>query len=240
LKPLTGYALEDSNLEALALDTPPQRLANDRHLDIGGLLALEVEFGGCAFKIYTTEDGRVVTVEDCPLPTVDDEDIATAAGVRASSQSTLIDYLILIGEENTNDELKYSCDIIPDALVWYVRKPNEGRAKEFICILQFAAAGTVVPGDWGLRKPDLTFTNGKGIVGTAKLLYDSMLLMGQERDCYSVALFDYRNVVFVTRCKGNKVNASVSLISGDRIRGAFLQWLLRALQIAEDEYVAVD
>ena len=55
-----------------------------------------------------------------------------------------------------------------------------------------------------------------------------------------MALFDYHNVVFVTRCKGTKLNASIALIGGERIRGGFLQWLIRALEIADEDFDAVE
>ncbi|KAI4694140.1 uncharacterized protein J4E84_002721 [Alternaria hordeiaustralica] len=242
LKPLVGYALEDSNLEAAALETPPQCFLYDKHIDnsevSSALLTFGAQYGGCAFKIYTTPDGKLVKVGDSPLHTVDDSAIATPEGVLKSSQLTLIDFLVIAGKDHS-PALKHSYDIVPDAITWYVRKTGERNAKELVGIVQFAPAGTIVPGDWGLRKPDLTFTNGEGIVRTAKPLLEAMLSFGQKRECYCLALFDYHNVVFVTRCKGTKVNASIALIGGERIRGGFLQWLIRALKIADEDFDAV-
>jgi hypothetical protein len=238
LKPLTGYTLEDSNVEALGVSIPPQRFLNDDHIDLEPLFHIKVKFGGSEFMMYTTQDGQVVTVDNHPLPIVDGHDIATATGVRTSSQEPLIDLLILIGKEHSGDQLKHSFSLVPDALVWYVRRPVD-RSKEFIGILQFASADTIVPGDWGLRNRDLTFTNDEGVVRTAKPLLESMLLLGQQRGCYSMVLFDYHNLILVTRSKAKKIHASIALITGGRIRGALVQWLVRALEIAEDTYTAV-
>jgi hypothetical protein len=238
LKPLTGYTLEDSSVEALGLDASPPRLMNDNHIDHELLLGCKVRFGGCQFILYTMEDGRIVTAENSPLPTVDSHDIATATGVRSSSQMPLIDLLVLMGEEHVGNRLKYSYDLVPNALVWYIRRPAD-RSKEFVGIFQFAPTGTIVPSDWGLRNRDLTFTNGEGIVRTAKPLLENLLLLGQQHECFSVVLFDYYNAVMLTRSKAEKVPASIALITGGRIRGASMQWLIRALEIAEDGYTTV-
>lgn len=242
LRPLTGYALGDSNLEASALEPPPQRFLNDKHIDNSEersqVLELGAQYGGCAFKIYTTLNGKIVKAKDSPLPTVDDCAIATPDGVLKSCQRTLLDFLVTAGK-NHAPTLKHSYHIVPDALTWFVRIPGERNAKDLVGIVQFAPAGTIVSGDWGLRKLDLTFTNGEGVVRTAKPLLEGMLSFGQKRKCYCLALFDYHNVVFVTRCKGTKVNASIALIGGDRIRSAFLQWLIRALEIADEDFDAV-
>jgi hypothetical protein len=238
LEPLTGYTLKNSNLEALGLAPPAQVFLHDKHVK-SDTFSLVVQFSGCAFKIYTNDKGKVLKVEDRPLPTVDDRELDSPAGVLKSCQHTLIDFLICVGKEHVGDPLKHSYDIVPEAITWYMRIPSKRHAKELIGILQFAPAGTIVPGDWGLRKLDLTFANGEGIVRTAKPLLESMLSFGQKRECYCLALFDYHNVVFVTRCKDTKADASIALISGDRIRGAFVQWLLRSLEIADDDVEAV-
>jgi len=90
-----------------------------------------------------------------------------------------------------------------------------------------------VPEDWGIVRPDLTFTNSQGLVRTAKPLLDKMLRLGQEHECCSIALFDYRNVIILVRIKGKDVQQTVNLCTGKHIQGALFQRMKDAFEFTD-------
>jgi hypothetical protein len=216
LSPLPGCTLEESTVDALPLSLPPPRFYSDELLTTNRIVhKVPIDTGDDICYAYMVHNGTShvpIRLVPSPLPAFPNDDLDTPEKVAAASENILTKFLRQCGEAH-----------MENALTWFVRHPQIRTNKELVAILQLAAVGTIIPGDWGIVKSDLTFTNGEGIVRTAIPVYEEISRLGQERECYCLALFDYRNLILVTRKKGNKVEPSVALVTGDGIRGALLQ-----------------
>jgi hypothetical protein len=200
--PLPGYTFEESTVNALPLDVPPPRFFDDAALTTNREMHKMPYSTNDTCFIHAVISGGLylpIRVDPDPLTAATDLELNTAGKVRTVSQSTISNFLIKCGEAYMDNDLEHSFNLLPDALIWYVRHPSIRSDKDLVAILKFAAAGTIVPEDWGIVKPDLTFTNDEGIVRTARPVYEGLSRLGQEGACYCVALFDYRNLVLVTR-----------------------------------------
>jgi hypothetical protein len=132
---------------------------------------------------------------------------------------------------NYRKDIKCSNDILPNSTTWFERGTN--RAKFYISILQYAAPGTIVPKDWGMLLPELSFTNGEGIVRSALPLKTEMDRLAEKYDCHCVGLFDYDNLVLVTReadCDEFTLGSMV-LVDRGRVRDCLFRWMVVACDI---------
>jgi hypothetical protein len=84
-----------------------------------------------------------------------------------------------------------------------------------------------------MLRPDLTFTNGEGIVRSAVPLMKEMEKLAEQYDCHCMGLFDYRNVVFVTWQEGcdEASLGSMVMLESEKVRDGTFRWMLLACQI---------
>jgi hypothetical protein len=230
LKALPNLTLSTSTIDALGYEPPVRGFEYYNPINTSPLHALACKIGNVEVTYYATNPlGKILCMDPYPLPK--QENLPTAETVCKVSSALLI-HPINIGLEITyRKKVKYTNDILPNTTIWYQRGTN--RAKSHIAILQYAAPGTIVPEHWGMLLPELTFTNGECIVRSAVPLKAEMDRLAEKYDCHCVGLFDYGNLVLVTREAGcNEFTlGSMVLVDGARMRNCLFRWMLLAWDI---------
>jgi hypothetical protein len=230
LEALPNRTLETSTIDALGYEPPARGFDYYNPINTSQLNALPHGIGDVKVTYYATKiPGQVLCMDPTHLPQQDN--LITAEAVCKVFEPLIICPVNPCLEMNYRKDIKCSNDILPNSTTWFERGTN--RAKFYISILQYAAPGTIVPKDWGMLLPELSFTNGEGIVRSALPLKTEMDRLAEKYDCHCVGLFDYDNLVLVTReadCDEFTLGSMV-LVDRGRVRDCLFRWMVVACDI---------